>query len=187
MGPWTATGGSGTMACMPTWTIKNEPVTGTGVDEVMREYFTEMGRRVLGGSATEAELRAVLAEDPHQDLSPPDGEFLVARSGEGEFLGCAGLRLLRGDPETAELKRMYVRPAGRGRGWAGAFFSPSRNLPRGWVLPGSCARPTPNSRRHGLCTQGTVTRRPRRTKAMARRITGTPRFSAKSCPVNDLQ
>lgn len=104
------------MACMPTWTIKNEPVTGTGVDEVMREYFTEMGRRVLGGSATEAELRAVLAEDPHQALGPPDGEFLVARSGEGEFLGCAGLRLLRGDPESAELKRMYVRPAGRGAG-----------------------------------------------------------------------
>ncbi|MEK0099785.1 GNAT family N-acetyltransferase [Streptomyces sp. A475] len=75
-----------------------------------------MGRRVLGRPGTEAELRAVLDEDPHHVLTPPDGEFLVARSGGGEFLGCAGLRLLRGTPETAELKRLYVRPAGRGAG-----------------------------------------------------------------------
>ncbi|MFH8738083.1 GNAT family N-acetyltransferase [Streptomyces sp. NPDC017964] len=101
---------------MPTWTIKAEPVIGAGVDEVMREYFTEMGRRVLGRPGTEAELQAVLVEDPHHVLSPPDGEFLVARGDEGEFLGCAGLRLLRGAPETAELKRMFVRPAGRGAG-----------------------------------------------------------------------
>ncbi|MFB7755923.1 GNAT family N-acetyltransferase [Streptomyces sp. NPDC056121] len=101
---------------MSTWTIKAEPVIGTDVEEVTRQYFTEMGRRVLGRSATEAELRAVLVEDPHHDLSPPDGEFLVARNSEGEFLGCAGLRLLRGDPETAEHKRMYVLPSGRGAG-----------------------------------------------------------------------
>ncbi|MFB7713530.1 GNAT family N-acetyltransferase [Streptomyces sp. NPDC056002] len=101
---------------MSAWTIKAEPVIGADVDEVMREYFTEMGRRVLGRPGTEAELRAVLDEDPHHVLTPPDGEFLVARSGGGEFLGCAGLRLLRGTPETAELKRLYVRPAGRGAG-----------------------------------------------------------------------
>ncbi|WP_330461724.1 GNAT family N-acetyltransferase [Streptomyces sp. NBC_00820] len=101
---------------MPTWTIKPEPVIGVNVDEVMRQYFTEMGQRVLGRSVTEAELQAVLAKDPHQDLSPPDGAFLVARSDGGEFLGCAGLRLLGGTPKTAELKRMYVHPAGRGAG-----------------------------------------------------------------------
>ncbi|MHC5256385.1 GNAT family N-acetyltransferase [Streptomyces sp. UC4497] len=101
---------------MPTWTIKVEPVIGPGVDEVMREYLTEMGRRVLGRPATETELQAVLVEDPHHVLGPPGGEFLVARGDKGEFLGCAGLRLLRGAPETAELKRMFVRPAGRGAG-----------------------------------------------------------------------
>ncbi|MFE2580915.1 GNAT family N-acetyltransferase [Streptomyces sp. NPDC059378] len=101
---------------MPTWTIKPEPVTGTAVDEVMRQYFTEMALRVLGRSATEAELRTVLVDDPHHDLSPPGGEFLVARSDSGELLGCAGVRLLDGNPKTAELKRMYVCPAGRGVG-----------------------------------------------------------------------
>ncbi|MFD8569150.1 GNAT family N-acetyltransferase [Streptomyces sp. NPDC059639] len=101
---------------MPTWTIKPEPVTGPAVDDVMRQYFTEMGQRVLGHSGTEAQLEAVLAEDPHQELGPPDGEFLVARGEQGEFLGCAGCRLIGRTPRTAELKRMYVHPAGRGAG-----------------------------------------------------------------------
>ncbi|MFW6691663.1 GNAT family N-acetyltransferase [Streptomyces sp. MAR4 CNX-425] len=101
---------------MQTWTIRAEPVTGPDVDSVMRQYFTEMGRRVLGRSATEAEMRAVLADDPHRDLGPPRGEFLVARDAGGGFLGCAGVRLLGGSPATAELKRMYVDPAGRGAG-----------------------------------------------------------------------
>lgn len=104
------------MARMATWTIEAEPVTGAGVDEVMWEYFTEIGRRVLTRPATEAELRAALTEDPHQDLVPPDGVFLVARDGAGGFLGCAGVRLLVDTPGTAELKRLYVRAAGRGAG-----------------------------------------------------------------------
>jgi GNAT superfamily N-acetyltransferase len=101
---------------MPTWTINAEPVTGTGVDEAMSQYFTEMGLRVLGRPVTEAELREVLNEDPHDDLSPPHGEFLVARDGSGKILGYAGVRLLTGVPATAELKRMYVQPVGRGAG-----------------------------------------------------------------------
>src|SRR4051794_15987913 len=101
---------------MPTWTINAEPVTGTGIDEAMWQYFTEIGLRVLGRPATEAELREALDDDPHTDLRPPHGMFLVARDGDGELLGCAGVRLLAGVPATAELKRMYVRPAGRGAG-----------------------------------------------------------------------
>ncbi|WP_326739757.1 GNAT family N-acetyltransferase [Streptomyces sp. NBC_01022] len=101
---------------MPTWTISAEPVTGTGIDDLMSQYFSEMGPRVLGRPVTEAELREVLDRDPHDDLGPPHGEFLVARDGDGALLGCAGVRLLTGAPVTAELKRMYVRPAGRGAG-----------------------------------------------------------------------
>ncbi|MER7171351.1 GNAT family N-acetyltransferase [Streptomyces mesophilus] len=101
---------------MAIWSISAEPVTGAGIDEVMREYFAEMGRRVLGRAVSAAEVQAVITRDPHRDLAPPDGEFLVARGGEGELLGCVGLRLLPADPTTAELKRMYVRPAGRGAG-----------------------------------------------------------------------
>jgi GNAT superfamily N-acetyltransferase len=44
------------------------------------------------------------------------GTFLVARL-DGQPVGCGALRVLEGEwPErTAELKRMYVRPDGRGR------------------------------------------------------------------------
>lgn len=46
---------------------------------------------------------------------PPDGLFLVLTV-DGEPLACGGYR--RWDADTAELKRMYVRPAGRRRGLA---------------------------------------------------------------------
>ncbi|WP_233521351.1 GNAT family N-acetyltransferase [Streptomyces triticagri] len=101
---------------MPTWTIEQEPVTGPEIGDVMWQYFGEMAERVMGRSAVEAELRQALERDPHRDLAPPGGAFLVARDGTGAFLGCVGVRLLPEVPGAAELKRMFVRPAGRGTG-----------------------------------------------------------------------
>jgi putative acetyltransferase len=46
-------------------------------------------------------------------FEPPDGVFLVSRS-EGRAVGCGGV--CRFDETRAELKRMYVVPAERGRG-----------------------------------------------------------------------
>ena len=45
---------------------------------------------------------------------PPDGVFLVVRDDDGAAVACGGLA--RFDAERAELKRMYVVPAARGRG-----------------------------------------------------------------------
>lgn len=45
---------------------------------------------------------------------PPDGRLYIALEEDGTVLGCVGLRRL--DAENCELKRMYVRPAYRGRG-----------------------------------------------------------------------
>ncbi|HKA89537.1 MAG TPA: GNAT family N-acetyltransferase [Haliangiales bacterium] len=50
--------------------------------------------------------------DP-DEVSPGRGVFLVARL-DGEPVGCGALRRL--DDTTAELKRMFVDPATRGRG-----------------------------------------------------------------------
>ena len=45
---------------------------------------------------------------------PPRGIFLVVRDDDGEALACGGVT--RYDESRGELKRMYVKPAARGRG-----------------------------------------------------------------------
>jgi putative acetyltransferase len=74
-----------------------------------------------------AELRGELNERYGGDLEPgekPSAEdvtvFVVARE-DGAALGCGALRSL-GEP-VVEIKRMYVRPAARGRGIGAAILA----------------------------------------------------------------
>src|SRR4051812_29098168 len=63
------------------------------------------------------------AESPECDAAafhPPSGLFLVAYAGR-RAVGCGGFRQF-GDG-TAEVKRMYVRPAHRGRGIGEAILT----------------------------------------------------------------
>jgi GNAT superfamily N-acetyltransferase len=86
---------------------------------IVRANLTDDVSRTLINSLN-AELSGVYPEpgathfglDP-ADVAPGRGAFLVVHLG-GVPVGCGAVRLL--DPETAELKRMYVSPAARGRG-----------------------------------------------------------------------
>lgn len=72
-----------------------------------------------------SEIARAFGHDPAQappvadeDFDPPSGVFLVVRDEHGTAVGCGSLRLL--DPQTAEIKRMWISPTirGRGGGWA---------------------------------------------------------------------
>ena len=86
--------------------------------------------------AQQAELRARY-DGGSEPGTPPSGAdigvVLLARDGAGMALGCGALRKL-GDG-VAELKRMYVVPAARGRGISGTLLGALEQeaLRRGWT------------------------------------------------------
>ncbi|MGK2948501.1 MAG: GNAT family N-acetyltransferase [Acidimicrobiales bacterium] len=76
----------------------------------MRAYFDELDRRFpTGFDAAGAAARDIEA------MSPPDGTFLVVRTGT-ETIGCGGVQAL-GDG-VGEVKRMWIGPEWRGLGLA---------------------------------------------------------------------
>ena len=72
-------------------------------------YVAEVAATFPGGFNPDASVAA----DP-DELTPPRGTFLVVRSDDGAAVGCGGVKLL--DPDTAEVKRMWLHRSTRGQG-----------------------------------------------------------------------
>ena len=87
-------------------------------------------------AAQRAELDSRYGSDDHEPGTPPSAAdvdlFLVAIGPAGDAIGCGALRRL--GPHTAEIKRMYVTPTGRGSGAAVAVLRALETAAgdRGW-------------------------------------------------------
>jgi ribosomal protein S18 acetylase RimI-like enzyme len=74
--------------------------------ELIREYTEWLGRD-LSFQGLEEELA-----DLHGKYLPPHGRLIVSVNDDGTVCGCVAYHRL--DASTAEMKRLYVRPSGRG-------------------------------------------------------------------------
>jgi GNAT superfamily N-acetyltransferase len=87
-------------------------------------------------TAQQAELRGRYGEHTEPGVPPSADDValvLVARDDDGTPLGCGALRPL--EPGAAEVKRMYVAPAARGRGVARLVLAGLEDAARerGWT------------------------------------------------------
>ena len=101
---------------------------GYATPEAVRELFAEYTHMLVAHDPyfqASLDLQHYDAEvaDPTQKYGLPDGRLYVAWC-DGQPAGCIALRRLAGT--TCELKRLYVRPAFRGRGIAGAMMQRHR-------------------------------------------------------------
>lgn len=90
--------------------------------QLIREYAVALGVD-LGYQGFEEEVR-----DLPGDYVPPRGAAFIALR-EGEPVGCVAVRPL--DGEIAEMKRLFVRPAGRARGDGRALAEAAIDFARG--------------------------------------------------------
>ena len=91
--------------------VRLDPAATASDLEAVRSLFQEYADSLgvdLGYQGFDRELR-----DLPGDYAAPTGTLLLARSND-DIVGCVGVRAL--DERTAEMKRLYVRPSGRGLG-----------------------------------------------------------------------
>ena len=88
------------------------------LDDILGQYYALIVRRMgeMGLEIDPAAPQSALAEfwEKADDYLPPRGCLVLARDGIGQIVGCGMLKRL--DPETGELKRVFVTEAARGSG-----------------------------------------------------------------------
>ena len=113
------------------WTIAPEPYDSPVAAALWRAYYTEVSDRWYllheGHRTGPAELEREIAANTGAELVPPTGQLMVGRY-DGTPGGTAGVRLL--DPATAELTRVFVHEAMRGKGGAALLVTAAEDAAR---------------------------------------------------------
>jgi GNAT superfamily N-acetyltransferase len=88
-------------------TIEREPSDSAASRELQDEFFEYVRDRYPGW-----EPGMIPSADP-AEVAPPNGSWVVAYA-DGSAVGCGGVKRLEG--AVGEVKRVWLRPAARGRG-----------------------------------------------------------------------
>lgn len=106
--------------------LRESPADGAEAEELLTEYFGARADIFPGGG-----YRTVFP-DPRLFV-PPRGVFLVAHA-DRVPIGCGGIRAISDGPagRRFELKHLYVRPTGRGRGIGRALIDDLETRARAW-------------------------------------------------------
>lgn len=122
------------------WVIELADVRDPACEALLRDYYVEVSDRWYqlheGRDSTPEEIETGFPQMRSDDLAPPTGEFVVARSTEDQTVlaGCVGLRRVK-DPagrRLAELRRLYVRPEHRRAGLGTSLLLCAEEVARVW-------------------------------------------------------
>jgi GNAT superfamily N-acetyltransferase len=81
----------------------------------LASFVDEIASQLPGGFDPSRSVSATPDE-----LTPPAGDFLVVFDSDGDGVGCGGLKDL--GSQVFEIKRMWIAPSHRGRGYARALL-----------------------------------------------------------------
>ncbi|MEU6282213.1 GNAT family N-acetyltransferase [Streptomyces sp. NPDC047028] len=113
------------------WTVAPEPYDSPVAAALWRAYYTEVSDRwylLYEGRRTDPhELEREIAANTGAELTPPTGQLMAGRY-DGTPGGTAGVRLL--DSVTAELTRVFVHEAMRGKGGAALLVTAAEDAAR---------------------------------------------------------
>jgi GNAT superfamily N-acetyltransferase len=96
--------------------IRPEPATSALATRLLSSFVDEVAARLPGGFVPERSVSAT-----PEELAPPAGDFLVVFDPSGDGVGCGGLKDL--GSAVFEIKRMWIAPSHRGRGYARALLA----------------------------------------------------------------